>query len=46
LIRFHFGADPDEMTDEQFAERWQELRWVLAFESKRFSLKDEETLEI
>jgi hypothetical protein len=40
LIRYHFHVDPDQLSDEQYSEHWQQLKWVLDFESKRFSLKD------
>lgn len=40
LLRYHFKIDPEELTDEQYSERWQELKWAIDFESKRFSLKD------
>jgi len=40
LLEYHFKIDPDKLTDEEFSEKWQRLKWVLAFESERFSLKD------
>ena len=40
LLRFHFKIEPEQLTDEQYSERWQELKFALHFESKRFNLKD------
>ena len=40
LLRLHYKIDPEQLTDEQYSERWQELKWALDFESKRFSLKE------
>jgi len=47
LLRFHFKVDPEQLSDEQFSELWQQLKWALHFESKRFNLKDgKNTLQI
>ena len=37
LLRYHFKIDPEYLSDEQFAERWQELKWALEFETLRHS---------
>jgi hypothetical protein len=37
LLRYHFKIEPEQLTDEQFSERWQELKWVLEFENQRYS---------
>jgi len=29
LLRFHFKIDPDQLDDDQWALRWNELEWVL-----------------
>lgn len=47
LLEYHFKIDPDKLTDEEFSEKWQRLRWVLDFESQRFSLsEDQKTIKI
>lgn len=28
LIRFHFKENPDLLTDEEYAIRWKELKWL------------------
>jgi hypothetical protein len=35
LLRYHFKINPDELTDDEWCERYQELKWVLKFEFKR-----------
>jgi len=35
LLRFYFKEDPDTLTDEQFAKRWNQLKFALKFESLR-----------
>jgi len=35
LIRFYFKVDPAELSDEQFAICWNDLKFVLDFESER-----------
>ncbi|QHB38497.1 hypothetical protein lotta81_gp039 [Flavobacterium phage vB_FspM_lotta8-1] len=35
LIRFYFKEDPNRLTNKEFAKRWNELRYVLKFESLR-----------
>lgn len=37
LIRYHFKIDPDKLTDIEFSEMWQQLKYALHFESKRLS---------
>jgi hypothetical protein len=34
LIRFYFKEDPDALTDDNFAKRWNDLKYALHFESK------------
>jgi hypothetical protein len=46
LLRFHFKVDPDQLTDEEYSEQWQQLKWTLDFESRRFSVKEGESLRI
>ena len=29
LLRYHFKLDPDELDDNEFAMRWNELDWIL-----------------
>ncbi len=29
LLRYHFKIDPDILSDEEWAMRWNELEWVL-----------------
>lgn len=37
LLRFHFKVNPDDLTDSEYSELWQQLQWVLNFESRRNS---------
>jgi len=37
LIEYHFKIDPDSLTDLQFSEKWQRLKFALDFEDRRVS---------
>lgn len=38
LLSYHFHiTNPEKLTDEEYSEKWQQLKWVLAFEARRFS---------
>jgi hypothetical protein len=38
LLSYHFHIPhPEELADEVWADKWQQLKWVLKFESKRHS---------
>jgi len=37
LIRFHFKENPALLSDDEFAQRWCELEWVLKQEAKKVS---------
>ena len=36
-MRYHLKINPDLLTDEEWSERYQELKWVLDFEYKRLN---------
>lgn len=38
LIRFHFKIDPDKLTDNKWAELWQQLQYALEQENQRFKM--------
>lgn len=35
MIRYYLKTDPEQMTDEQWAEAWQGLVWVRDLEAKK-----------
>jgi hypothetical protein len=41
LIRFHFKIDPDPLDDYQFARLWNDLKYCLDYEAKRFGMQEE-----
>ena len=45
LIRFHFKINPENLSDAEFSELWQELRFALDFESRRYD-SNTKTLEL
>jgi len=38
LLRFYFRIDPDELNDNDWAERWRELQYCLKREDERFKM--------
>jgi hypothetical protein len=45
LLRFHFKVDPDTLSVYQYAELWQQLKFALDFEGRRFN-NDGKPLEL
>jgi hypothetical protein len=41
LIRFHFKIDPDQLNDYDFAKLWNDLKYCLEHEAKRFGMSEE-----
>lgn len=38
LLSYHFHIPyPEKLNDEEYSEKWQQLKWVLGFEARRFS---------
>lgn len=37
LIRFHYKVDTDNLSDNEFAKLWWDLRYCLDFENKRYN---------
>jgi hypothetical protein len=33
-MRFHYKQEPDAWTDEVWAMRWEELKWILSTQAK------------
>ncbi|WEK18177.1 MAG: hypothetical protein P0Y49_15405 [Candidatus Pedobacter colombiensis] len=46
LIWYHLKINPGQLNDQDYFEAWRWLQWAMSFESKRYSLKDGETLEL
>lgn len=36
LLRFYFKIDPDQLTDEAWADRWGELKYALEQDAKKW----------
>jgi hypothetical protein len=34
LIRFYFKEDPDKLSDEEWAKRWNDLTYALSFDKQ------------
>ena len=34
MLRYYFHLDPDQLTDDEWAARWEELQWVREQEKK------------
>lgn len=45
LLRFHFKVDPDTLSLEQYSELWQQLKFALEFESRRYN-NDNKAIEL
>lgn len=35
LLRYHFHLDPSQLSDDEWAMRWNELKWVREQEAKK-----------
>ena len=47
MLSFHFKIqDPEKLTNEEWAEKWQQLKWVLWFDAKRHDAKPGEKVEM
>jgi hypothetical protein len=47
LLKYHFHIqNPELLSDDEWAENYHQLMWVLGFEAKRFSLEKGEKLAI
>lgn len=34
MLRYYFHLNPDELTDDEWAARWEELQWIREQEKK------------
>ncbi|WP_210707356.1 hypothetical protein [Maribacter dokdonensis] len=47
LLSFHFKIPfPEQLPDDEFWDKWEQLQWALFFESKRQAAKEGETVGI
>ncbi|UCA61663.1 hypothetical protein KB553_09025 [Chryseobacterium rhizoplanae] len=47
LISYHFKIPyPEELDDQTFWHKWEQLKWVLFFENKRANAKEGENVEL
>ncbi len=47
MLSYHFKIPhPEQLTNEEWGDKWQQLRWVLWYEAKRYNAKPDESIQM
>jgi len=46
LLSYHLKIDVDKLTDQEFSQKWQELKFAWDFENRRANAKPDQLIEL